>query len=86
LWLGHTLEIAEGLEGDRPEPEVLDHPTRICGRAVKREQVVLEDLDSLELGIRNGLDLLRESAAQADSGNGGVHARRSDSVCGVHDP
>ena len=55
------------------EPEIGDHPAHLGGRAVERQQIVLEDLDALEPRGRDGLELLRQRAAQADGGDGGSH-------------
>ena len=83
LRLGHAFEIAEGLERDRLEAEIVDHPAHIRGRAVERQEVVLEDLDALELGGRDGLELLVQGAAQADGGDGGLHGSRTFSYAGA---
>ena len=73
LRLRHALEIAEGLEGDGLQPEVGDHPAHVGGRAVEGQEVVLEDLDALEAGGRDGFQLLVEGAAEANGGDGGLH-------------
>ena len=71
--LRHALEVAEGLEGDDLKPEVGGHPAHFGRGAVERQEIVLEDLDALELRGRDGLELLRQRAAQADGGDGGSH-------------
>ena len=51
------------------EPEVADQLAHVGGRAVERQQVVLEDLDALETCRRDRLELLGEAAAQRDRGD-----------------
>ena len=69
----HALEIAERLEGDDLEPQVGHQLAHVGGRAAEGEQVVLEDLDALEAGAGDGVELLGEVAAQGDRGNRHLH-------------
>src|SRR6185436_15386902 len=69
----HALEIAERLEGDDLEPDVTDQLAHVGGGAAEGEQVVLEDLDALEAGAGDGVELLGEVAAQGDRGNRHLH-------------
>ena len=62
-------------------PEILDHAPRFGRRTVERQKIVFEDLDALELRGRDGFDLLGQSAAQADGGDGFAHARRFRFLC-----
>jgi hypothetical protein len=73
LRLGHSLEIAERLEGDRAKPEILHHPADLGGSAVERQKIVLEDLHAAELRLRDRLELLVQRAAQRYGGNCGLH-------------
>ena len=57
----HALEIAERLECDDVEAEILDHAAHVDGRAVEGEKVVLEDLDALEAGGRDGFRASRRA-------------------------
>ncbi len=69
----HALEVAERLEGDGLEPEVRDQLADAGGRAVERQQVVLEDLDALEAGSRDRVQLLGQAAAQRHRRNRQFH-------------
>ena len=72
-----ALEVAEGLKRHRLEPRAFDEPSGLARRAVERQEVVLEDFDALEPRAGDGLDLLRQAAAQTDRGNRRTHARNS---------
>ena len=60
----HALEVAERLEGDDLEPEIGDPLAHVGRRAVERQQIGLEDLDALEAGGRNGVELLGQIPAE----------------------
>ena len=49
----------------------------VGGRAVEGQQIVLEDLDVLEAGGGDGLELLDQTAAQTHRGNGKFHVASS---------
>jgi len=71
--LRHSLEIAKRLEGDRRKPEVIDAAADLRRGAVKREEVVLENLDPLETGGSDGFELLVERSGEANCRDGGLH-------------
>jgi hypothetical protein len=74
LRLGHSLEIAERLEGDHAKPEILNHPADLGGSAVERQKIVLKDLHAAELRLGDCLELLVQRAAQRYGGNCSLHA------------
>ena len=67
--LGHALEIAEGLAGHDVQPVIGADTPDFRWRAGKGDQVVLEDLDGLESGGRDGFQLLLKRARDADGGD-----------------
>ena len=73
LRLRHALEIPERLEGQHLEAKALDHARDLARRAVEGQEIGLEDLDPLEPGRRDGLQLLGEPAAQRHGGDGSLH-------------
>ena len=54
--------------------EIVDHPADLGGRAVERQEIVLEHLDAAELRLGDRLELLVQCAAQRYGGDCGLHA------------
>jgi hypothetical protein len=69
----HALEIAERLEQGDLEPIIAHHPPDIRRRPVKRQKVVLEDLNPVKPGARNRLKLLRQLTADRYRRYRGLH-------------
>src|SRR5260221_8093780 len=73
LRLRHAFEIAERLERHDLQAKRRHDAGDVLRRAVERQQIALEDLDAGESGRRDGLELLREPAAQRYGCDGGLH-------------
>jgi hypothetical protein len=73
LRLWHAFKIAEGLEDGTNEAKVLDHTAHVRRRSIEGQQIVLEDLDPLELGGRDSLELFVQCTAETNGGDGGLH-------------
>jgi hypothetical protein len=72
LRLRHPLEIAKRLECHHFKAEILDPTADLRRSAIERQQVVLENLHSLEAGRSNSFELFVEGAAQANGSDGGL--------------
>ena len=77
LSAGHAFEIAERLEGDDVEAEIGAHLADVGGRAVEGQEIVLENLDAVEPGGGDGLELLAQAAAQTHRGDRKSHVASS---------
>ncbi len=71
LRLGHPLKVAKRLEHGDLQPVATHEPADLGGGAVKRQEVILEDLDAIEPGRRDRSELLAEIAADRNRGDGG---------------
>src|SRR5690606_3461683 len=74
LRLRQTLEVAERLEQQNLQPVVAHQPAGVARRAIEGEEIVLEDLDAVEAGGRDGGQLLGEIAADRYRCDGRAHA------------
>jgi hypothetical protein len=72
LRVGHRLEIAEGLEDVDGQAEICGDAADIGGGAVDGEDVVLENLHTIEADGGGGFEFFRESAAKRDGGDRGA--------------
>jgi hypothetical protein len=73
LRLGHALEVAERLKGEDLQAEPFHHAGDVARRAVEGQEIGLEDLDAVEPGRRDRLQLLGEPAAERDRSDGGLY-------------
>ncbi len=69
LRLGHAFEIAKRLERANGETVIAAKLADVPGAAVKRQQVILENLDGVEPRGGNGAQLFIEGAAERDGGD-----------------
>jgi hypothetical protein len=60
----HALEVAKGLEQHDVEPEIGGHAPHVGGRSIEVDEVVLEDLDTVEACGLDGGELLGKRAGQ----------------------
>ncbi|VVT44457.1 hypothetical protein BOS5A_10478 [Bosea sp. EC-HK365B] len=74
IGLGQALEIAEGLEQGDLKSGVAHHLADLAGREIRGEKVLLEDLDAVEAGARDGFELLRKIAGQRDRCDRRLHS------------
>ena len=70
---GQGFEIAEGLKQGDVEPVVADHVADIARAAVMGDEILFEDLDSVEPGGGDGLELFTQRAGNGNGGNRGFH-------------
>jgi hypothetical protein len=64
LRLRQSFKIPERLEHCDLKPGVADHPAHFCGPGRVGQEIVLENLDAIEPGRRNGPQLFSEVAGQ----------------------
>ncbi len=73
LRVGHALEIAEWLEQFDDQPALVTHRAQILGGAREMGEVGLEEFDAVEACCGDGVDFLRQRAAQRNGGDGSAH-------------
>ena len=73
----HSFEIAKGLEQRYLQPMIPDHPANFGRAAVIGKEIVLENLDTIKAGRRDGRELLAQIAADRHGGDGGLQRRGS---------
>ena len=71
--LGHPLEVAHGLERGDLHAEIPDLVGDLLGRAVRGDDVGLEELDALEARAGDGVELVAQEPAHRDGRYRGAH-------------
>src|SRR5690606_32426905 len=69
----HALEIPDRLEERDLQPVIARHPADIGRASVEGEEIILEDLDTVEAGPGDRLQLLRKLAADRNRRDGRLH-------------
>ena len=77
----HSFVVAERLEQFDRETLVFAHRAQVPGRAGEVREIGFEQLDPVEARSGDGVDLVRERAAQGNGGDGTAHGlERLDGV------
>ena len=71
--LRHALEVPEGLVEIDAQAQVVGALAQFPRAAGEVQEVVLEELDAVEAGGRDGLQLLLQRSAEGNGGNGFTH-------------
>ena len=72
-WLRQAFEIAKWLEQHNLQSMVADHPTDVARRSGVGNKVLLEYLDAVEPGLRNGFQLILKISRDGNGSNGCAH-------------